>query len=161
MRRTMLPLIALAAAACQPAALPLSDEDIAAIRSLGTTYAQANLAMDADAVAALYVEDAIEMPPNLPARMGRDEIREAYASWFAAGVASTEFTLTSVHIDGVDGLAYDRGTWTWTGVPPGATESITETGKHLMIARRQDDGSWRWTAGIWNSDMPLPAPGQD
>ena len=157
--RTLLavPLL-LVAVACQPGAAPLSDQDVAAIRSLDESYAQAVLAMDADAVAALYAEDAIEMPPNEPATVGKEAIRERYAGAFQLGMASSEFTITSADIDGMDGLAYDRGTWTWTGTPPGMTEPVTETGKQVVIARRQEDGSWLWTAVIWNSDLPLPQP---
>ena len=144
--------------ACQPAAAPLSDVDIAAIRDLGTAYAEANLAKDADAVAALYAEDAIEMPPNEPATVGRAAIRDRYAAGLELGGEAREFTLTSVEIDGMGGLAYERGTWTWTGVPPGMTEPITDTGKYIAIARRQEDGAWLWTAVTWNSDLPLPQP---
>jgi uncharacterized protein (TIGR02246 family) len=158
MRRVALASAALAVltTACQPSAGPLSEEDVASIRSLGAAYAAANLAKDADAVAAVYAEDAIEMPPNEPATMGRSAIRDRYAQGLELGGETLEFTVSSVEIDGSEGLAFDRGTWTWTGTPPGMTEPITESGKHISIARRQEDGSWLWTAVIWNSDTPLP-----
>ncbi len=158
MRGMILALLSLSTLACQPEGAPLSDEDVAAIRSLGTSYAQANLASDADAVAALYAEDAIEMPPDEPATGGRDAIRARYASVFEAGMEAIEFSLTSARIDGMNGLAYDRGTWVWTGTFPGMAEPTTLTGKHLVIARRQEGGAWLWTAVIWNSDTPLPEP---
>jgi len=159
MRRLVLTAFVLTfLAACQPAAVPLSDEDIAAIRSLGTSYAQANLANDADAVAAVYATDAIEMPPNEPASVGSAAIRDRYAGSFELGVQTSEFTLTAVEIDGMDGLAFDRGTWAWIGIPPGMTEPITENGKYISIVRRQEDGTWLWTSTIWNSDTPLPQP---
>jgi uncharacterized protein (TIGR02246 family) len=158
MRRMILPWMLLIAVGCQPGATTLTDEDIAAIRSLGTSYAEANLAKDADAVAAVYATDAIEMPPNRPAIVGVEAIRASYQSAFESGMESTEFTVTSVAIDGMNGLAFDRGTWSWTGTPPGMSEPVTETGKYLTIARRQEDGSWLWTADIWNSDTPIPEP---
>lgn len=144
--------------ACQPAAVTLTVEDTAAIRDIGTSYAQANIAGDADAVAALYSEDAVEMPPNLPAREGRAAIRESYAEFFGLDVEVSEFTLNSVELDGANGVAFERGTWTWTGIPPGMTESMSDTGKYIGIARKQADGSWLWTSVIWNSDVPLPQP---
>jgi len=159
MRSTGVVLVSLGwLVACQPATAPLSDADIAAISDLGSSYASANIAGDADAVAALYTEDAIEMPPNEPATQGRAGIRERYASYFALDAETIEFTVTPVEIDGMADLAFDRGTWTWTGIPPGMTESTTDTGKYLGIVRRQADGSWLWTAVIWNSDLPLPEP---
>ena len=156
MRRIVLAAFALTVlAACQPEVGPLSDEDAAAVRNLGTSYAQAVLAGDADAVAALYTENATEMPPDMPAREGRAAIRAAYEA--EAGVVE-EFTLTSVEIDGRAELAFDRGTWSWTGVVVDTAEAVTLTGKYVSIARKQGDGSWFWAAAIWNSDAPLPQP---
>ncbi len=157
MRRLALAAVScsILAIACQPEVGPLSDEDIAAVRTIATSYAQAVLAGDADAVAALYAEDAIEMPADVPAREGRAAIRAAYE---AESAVIQEFTLTSVETDGRAGLAFDRGTWSWTGMPEGMTEPITLTGKWVGIAREQEDGSWLWTAAIWNSDAPLPQP---
>lgn len=159
MRRLFLATLALSLlAACQPGVAPLSDEDVAAIRALGQSYAQTNLSKDADAVAALYAFDAVEMPPNAPARVGNAAIRDAYAEFFGLGVEASDFTLTAVEIGGLGDLAYDRGTWTWTGTPPGMTEPITDTGKYLGIARRQEDGTWLWTQMAWNSDLPIQQP---
>ena len=158
MRRMILPLMLLVAAASQPAAAQLSDEDVAAIKSLGTSYTQAELAKDVDAMAALLADDAILMPPNEPAIVGKEAIKARAASAFELGMEASEFTITSVEIDGVDGLAFDRGTWSWTGVPPGMTEPMTDTGKYVHILRRQEDGSWLIAVDIWNSDTPLPEP---
>lgn len=159
MRRLVLATLVISSlAACQPAAAPLSDEDVAAIRALGQSYARTNLAKDADGVAALYSSGAVEMPPNQPARVGNAAIRNAYAAFFGLGVEASEFTLTAVEIQGEGDLAYDRGTWTWTGIPPGMTDQITDTGKYLGIARRQQDGTWLWTQMIWNSDLMPQQP---
>jgi uncharacterized protein (TIGR02246 family) len=158
MRRAILPLVVLVAAACQPGAVPLSDDDVAAIRSLGTSYAEASVAGDAEGMAAVYTHDAIEMPPNRPVTVGKDAIRAGYVAGLETGATSTEFTVTSVEIDGVDGLAFDRGTWTWSGTAPGTTATLTDTGQYISIVRQQEDGSWLWSATIWNSDTPLPQP---
>lgn len=156
MRRFAVGVIAVAfLVACQPAAAPLSDEDVATLRDLGTAYTEAVLAGDADAVAELYTENAIEMPPDMPSREGRAAIRAAYA---AEGGVPQAFTVTSAEIDGLDGLAFDRGTWSWTGVIAAEGEPVTLTGKYIMIARKQQDGAWLWTIGIWNSDAPMPQP---
>jgi ketosteroid isomerase-like protein len=139
MRCIILPLILLVAVACQPGVGPLTDEDVAALRDLGQTYVRGFSANDAGTVAAVYAEGAVEMPPNIPARDGVDAIRAAYASYFEAGAETVEFTIRE----------------------GGRTEPVTQTGKYLSIARRQEDGSWRYAAMIWNSDQPLeqlPSP---
>jgi ketosteroid isomerase-like protein len=156
MRRIVLSAFALTVlAACQPEVGPLSDEDFAAVRGIGTSYALAVSAGDADAVAALYTESATEMPPDMPAREGQAAIRAAYEA--EAGVVE-EFTLSPVEIDGRAGLAFDRGTWSWTGVIADTLEAVTLTGKYMVILRKQEDGSWLMTDAIWNSDAPMPQP---
>ncbi|MCK5489823.1 MAG: SgcJ/EcaC family oxidoreductase [Gemmatimonadetes bacterium] len=142
--------------ACQPGPASLSEADVAAIRALGDVYAQAVIAADADAVAESYAVDATEMPPNEPSVSGREAIREKYVAGFSYGISSVEFTMTSQEIYGTGDLAYDRGTWTWSGVLPGMAEPVADTGKYLSIARRQGDGAWLYTDVIWNSDTPLP-----
>ena len=156
MRRTFLPLILLIAVACQPTNTPLSDDDVAAIRSLGDAYAQAVLVADADAIAAMYATDATEMPPHLPATQGRDAIRARYETVLGPPMQFTDFTITPIQIEGTDGLAFDRGTWSMAATAEGMPEPIVDTGKYVMVLRRQEDGSWLWTVGIWNSDLPLP-----
>ncbi|MDH3479494.1 MAG: DUF4440 domain-containing protein [Gemmatimonadota bacterium] len=158
MRHMILPLMLVAVAACQPGAGPLTDEDVAALQDLGQAYVRGFSANDAGAVAAVYAERATEMPPNMLARDGVDAIRAAYASYFDAGAGTVAFTMTAAEIGGIGGLAFDRGTWSWTGRQGAGTEPVTQTGKYLAIARRQEDGSWRYTAMIWNSDTSLPEP---
>jgi len=142
--------------ACQPGAAPLTDADVATIRALGDVYVEAVIAADADAVAESYADDATEMPPNEPAVTGREAIREKYVAGFSYGVSSVEFTMTSQEIDGLGCLAYDRGTWTWSGVLPGMIEPVADSGKYLSVVRRQADRTWLYTDVIWNSDTPLP-----
>jgi len=155
MRRITLSVLSLAfLAACQPGVAPLSDEDVAALNNLRDAYVQAVLAGDADAAAAMYADNAILMPPDGPAIEGRAAIRASEAE----GAAPQGFTLTSVEIDGQGGLAYDRGTWSWTGAVVDTAEAVTLTGKYVTIARKQADGSWLVTVDIWNSDAPVPQP---
>ena len=145
-------------AGCAPGAVPLSDEDIASIRDLAASYAQAYTAMDADALTATYADDAIEMPPDVPARVGMSAIRNSWEEEFAAVSDIGQLTMTPVKINGMDGLAYDRGTWSWTGVMPNMTEAVTVTGKYLAIVSRQEDGAWLYAEMIWNGDQPTAQP---
>ena len=158
MRRLMLSLILCVCAACQPGDGPLTDGDVASLRELGQSYVRGFSANDAGAVAAVYAEGAVEMPPNLPARNGVHVIRAAYEAYFQSGAETVVYTMTATEIDGIGGLAFDRGTWSWTGREEAGAELVTQTGKYLSIARRQVDGSWRYTSMIWNSDHPFEQP---
>jgi ketosteroid isomerase-like protein len=145
--------LALAVVGCQ-AAVPLTDEDLAAIADVRQAYADAVLAGDAAAVAALYTEEAVEMPPNLPATEGRAAIQARYE---ALGEAVTDFTITG-EAEGQGTLAYDRGTFSATMALEGAPEPYTDEGKYLAVCEKQADGSWLMKVAVWNSDLPLPEP---
>jgi uncharacterized protein (TIGR02246 family) len=143
-------------AACQPGAAPLSDEDIAALNALKDAYVEAMLAGDAEALAALYADDATIMPADRPSVEGRAAIRDALQP--VPGVTVQDLTFTSVETDGYGDLAFSRVTWSETQVVEGMEAPITLTGKSVVIFRKQEDGSWLFTVEIWNTDAPMPQP---
>ena len=160
MRRLTLAVLSLAfLAACQPGVAPLSDEDIAALRDLQAAYTAGVLAGDADARAAVFAEDAVWWGPDAPAIEGRAAIRAAIEP--TAGTTVNDFTTTSLETDGYGDVAFDRGTFTETYVSEGMEEAVTVSGKYVLIIRRQADGSWLWTVGIFNFDAPLPGPPEE
>jgi uncharacterized protein (TIGR02246 family) len=142
--------------ACQPAGpAPLSDADRAALEGTAQAFASAARAGNWVAVAALYTEDAVLMPPNAPAVEGRSAIQ----AFFTSLPPVTAFDLKTVEIDGRGDLAYVSGNYAMTITPPGGTP-VNDTGKFLEIHRRQPDGSWPLHRDMFNSDVPLPAPPQ-
>ena len=92
------------------------------------------------------------MPPNQPAVVGRPAIRDFNATFPPVSA----FSLTNQVIDGVGDLAYVRGRYRMTLAIEG---SAPDSGKYIEIRGRQADGSWKFTADIFNSDLPLPAAG--
>lgn len=134
-------------------ATPIGPADMDAIDSVRSAFQEAVRTGDAAAVLAVYADGAVEMPPNMPIRSGKSAIE--------AGAAEepqlTTFSLTPVETDGVGDLAYDRGTYAASVMMEGMEEPVTDTGKYVVLLRKQDDGSWLMTAVIWNSDLPVPA----
>jgi uncharacterized protein (TIGR02246 family) len=160
-RTTLLAVLVLALASTArqaPAqeAGPLSEEDVAAIKSIGPAVDQAALAGDWGAVVAVMTEDGVWMPPNSPAIQGRATMKEWVES---LGITMTEHTIELVEIDGYGDLAYARGTYAEAYTMGGLAEPTEDVGKNLAILRRQPDGSWLITVWIWNSDLPLPEEG--
>jgi ketosteroid isomerase-like protein len=146
--------LALSATACQPAtqeAAALSDEDVAAIRAVMAAGAEAEEAGDWAALVALGTEDFVWMPPNDPIVEGRAAI-VAYAE--ETGLQIQESTVSADEINGRGDLAYFRGTYRLT-LSFGDAEPFTDVGKWVAILRKQPDGSWLYSAWIWNSDLPL------
>ena len=156
MRRALLCLTTLAAIACMPAAAPLSEEDVAAIKALGPALDEAAFANDVDGILSLFTDDAVFMPPNAPVVSGRAE----YAPWIEAALSSMSISVHSIELTDVEGagdFAVAWGVFSEEFTLEGAEEPFVDQGKILFLLRRQEDGSWRFTREIWNSDLPLPA----
>ena len=129
---------------------PLSSDEIAAIESIQQRFVAALRARDFDALAALYTEDAVVMPPHEPAVRGRAGVK----AWMAAFPPVTDFAIVSERIEGRADLAYVRGTYTMTLQPDGAPAPVASRGKYIEVRRRQPNGEWLLEADIFNSDLP-------
>lgn len=149
------PALALFITACQvppPEPAALSEQDITAIEESTDAFAQASLEKNWNAVAQLYTEDAMFMPPNRAAVEGRTAIEE----WLEDSPPMTDFKLNTEEIDGRGDLAFVRGTYSMAFVPEGASEPVQDNGKYIEIRRKQPDGSWLIARDIFNSDLPIP-----
>jgi uncharacterized protein (TIGR02246 family) len=138
---------ALAFAGCGPKA-PVADSgaDVAAFESAAAGWEQAYNDKDADALAALYAEDAQLLPQGAPAVKGRAAIREHYANEIA-----TEWAKVSIVSDAsgvADDWAWRSGTWTCCVAPP-------LSGKYLEVWHRTAEG-WRLHRDISNLDAAEP-----
>jgi ketosteroid isomerase-like protein len=100
-----------------------------------------------------YAEDARLLAPNLPAAIGRNQVRDVLQTWMAAGQVTLDYE--SVHAEVSGDLAWATGDYTVTIRPPSG-EPIQDVGKYLEVFRRQADGSWRCAADIFNSRVPAP-----
>ncbi len=142
--------LALVLTACSTTPAGLTAEDEAAIESFHNVWTQLVLARDFEALEALYTENTVVMPPNMPALEGIQTVR----AWFEGYPEITAMELTTLEVDGCGDLAYVRGIFKSTMVFEGV--SISDTGKFIEILRKQEDGSWLMAVDIFNSDLPLP-----
>src|SRR5919198_3796236 len=114
----------------------------AAVKQVADAYVKATLASDAKAVAALYTDDAVEMPPNQPAIKGRAAIEQYYTKMFSGGVKVGQFTITHVESRAAGETAYDVGTYQQSMNPPPPSAAGSETGKYVVILKRVA-GAWK------------------
>jgi uncharacterized protein (TIGR02246 family) len=136
-----------------PAGEPASRKAIeAAVRR----YVAASNEGDADALASLYADDAVLLPPDHEPVQGRDAIGAFWREGTDEGLEVTNLTL---EVDG--NLGYLVGRYHL----PATTEEPADSGKYVMCLKRQPDGSWKLTADIWNrssgddeGDDETPAP---
>lgn len=130
----------------------------AAIARVADDYVKATLAGDAKAVAALYTDDAVEMPPNQPMIKGRTAIQQYYETLFSSGMKIGRFTLDHLETRGMGDAAYDVGTYRQTLTPPGADAPLDDGGKYIVILKRAGAG-WKVAYAIYSSDRPMETPG--
>ena len=127
--------------------------DEAAIRAQSTNWAKAYNGGDAKAVAALYADDAILLPPGAPGAKGRDAILAFFTKDIAGSQAAGAVFVLSPKTDvGVSGnMGWESGTYTAT-----MKGAVVEAGKFLSVLRKKG-GRWLYIRDTWNADSP-PAP---
>lgn len=108
---------------------------------------------DADAIAGLFTEDAIQMPPHAPANTGRDEIRAWAQRFFRAPKVDIRLTVHDLEVS--RDRAIENGAFRATLVPEGFQDEVQNSGKYLRLYQRLSDGGWAVSHDIWNSDHPL------
>jgi ketosteroid isomerase-like protein len=129
----------------------LSEEDVATIRATIESVVQTTVAKDWAAWESNWAEDAVTMYAHSPIIEGRAAVRE---SW--EGTNMTEFVATPLVIEGRDGLAYARGTYSLSVEMEEMPEPVSDSGKFLLILEKQPDGSWAVAIDAASSDLPLP-----
>ena len=112
-----------------------------AVESAMRRYVEASNRGDVTALASLYAEDAMLLPPDHEPIRGRDAIT---AFWKQGTDQGLELNNLSVEVDG--NLGYLVGQYHL----PATDEEPADSGKYVMCLKRQRDGSWKVTADIWN-----------
>jgi len=128
-------------AACGGRAAPPDPGARKAIEAAVQQYVAASNKGDADALAALYADDAMLLPPDHEPIQGRKAIG---AFWRQGTDEGLQVTTLSVEVEGSIGYLVGRYNL------PATDEEPADSGKYVMCLRRQRDGSWKLTADIWN-----------
>lgn len=152
------------APAGQEEAMPAGESDPAAVREAieaqNADIVRWVAAGQIDSAATIFAEDAVQMPPNDEALVGRDAIREYWTE--AAGWGRWEFELNTEDVAVSGPMAVERGTFvlTFTAGPdaPPDMPSFQDRGNYLVHWRREADGVWRIVADAPVSELPLPTP---
>lgn len=133
-----------------------TETDQEAIDRVRETHVSAVNAGDAEAWAAQFTDDGVQMPPHAPANIGRTAI----AGWSQGfmGLFSLEFALAVDEVHVQDDWAFERGTYTITLNPKAGGPPMQDAGKYLTVYQRKPGDSWRMARDIWNSNAPLPGP---
>jgi ketosteroid isomerase-like protein len=120
-----------------------------AIASRHDGYIRAMNANDFAAAAGFLSDDLVRKPPHEPAHRGRD----AFQAWMAEINQIISYRLTRDALIVRDDLGYIRGVYDITLHLRGIGE-ISDTGQYIEVWRRERDGQWYMTEGIWNTSLP-------
>ena len=115
-----------------------------------------------DSVASLFAEDAWQMPPNSPALVGREAIRQFWRQ--AVKWGKWEFSLQTQDVSVSGPVAIERGKYLLKFVAgpaaPLGMASFQDRGNYLVHWRRESDGEWRVAGDAPVSEVPLSVPPQ-
>jgi len=124
--------------------------DKAVLEAGAAKFMEAFNSEDADALAALFSDDAVMLPPNAPAIFGRDAIRADNREAFELVDHAIELEDLEIKIEG--DLGYKAGRYRVRN----KDDSLIDRGKYIEIWRKVD-GQWTIHRDIWNSSLPMPA----
>ena len=102
---------------------------------------------NADAVAALYTQDATVLPHTHDVITGVENIRSFWRSVMDAGFRDHTIEIIDAYVKG--DLAYETARWMATGPSEGGGKQPFG-GSLINIFERQDDGSWKARLHMWN-----------
>ena len=124
------------------------------IRALDSTYFAAVRAKDANAIAALYTEDAVSQVPNAPALRGTDAIVKYYQDYFKTPQLTMTGGPETIKISDDGSMAYDAGTYaaSWADAKG---KIIKDEGKYMEVLKKVN-GKWKSIIDANNSNMAPP-----
>jgi uncharacterized protein (TIGR02246 family) len=164
-RLIVLLALAIVVASCAGAAPAPADTsaDVAKIGELRAAWAKAFTAGDTATLATLYTDDAVVMPENDGAVVGKEAVLKMWTDVHAQ--YKCDATLASDETKVMGDWAFDRGQFTMILTPktppdpktlaPGTTGQTMEMGKYIVILQKQADGSWKIAREIGNANGPI------
>jgi uncharacterized protein (TIGR02246 family) len=134
--------------------------DIKALRDVEIAEEQAWSSKDLDKAVSFYADDAIVMDPNMPAVIGKENIRAFIKRIFADTAFEVQYQINRVDVAKSGDLGYTQGTLTSTMTDPTTGKPMSDRGTWLTVRKKQADGSWKIVQDVSSSDLPLSAPGK-
>ena len=154
----LIPLVFLCCLGCQQSddvAAVDSEADIQAIKDIVADTEAAINTSDIEKFMSFYADDAIEIPPNGPAQVGKEVIGNGIQQFFDEVNCQEEDVVKAVHVDG--NLAVAHVVYSGVATPKAGGEPRKGNGNMIMVFERQPDGLWKRTYTIWSNEV-LPKP---
>ncbi len=127
---------------------PTSPNDLTAVRKVTKGIIDADNTGDLAAVAILYAEDAIWLPPSGPLVESKKVILARYQTSFAQ--FKLEYTMRSEETQVFGDWAFDRGFTEGRIIPKDGGAPRHTHDKYIMILHKGSDGGWRISRLMWS-----------
>lgn len=134
----------------------VSKSDLEVIESIRQMHVAALNARDAVAWAGVFTEDAVQMPPNAPANVGKANI-QSWSAGFLGAMSQVKFSLAVSELQIADNRAIESGSYAISLTPNGGNTSMQDAGKYITIYQKLLAGGWAVARDMWNSDQPSEA----
>jgi uncharacterized protein (TIGR02246 family) len=124
----------------------------AAVEEIWRQYSSRLNAGDLDGWMNLWADDGIQMPPNAPPVIGKNQIRAKIQETLDR--FTFDITISNAEVRATDGWAFARGTYKATLTPRQNGQVVHIDGKYMTILQRESNGAWKIFRDIFNSNVP-------
>lgn len=142
---------ALACSAAGDQGTTTTADDMIAVARLLATVDRIQAEADLDGFLGLVSEDAVYMPPDEAAVVGRRAIAEWYREFY--DTIQMDVTHEPLEIDVFGAVIIHRGNARGTLTPKNGGEPIPFDNKYLMVIKKQPDGSLKIWRAMFNSNQ--------
>jgi ketosteroid isomerase-like protein len=137
---------------------PDTHADESAIRQADIDWAKAAAAKDVEKIISFYADDGTAYPPNQPMAAGKPALKVIWTGMVNLPGFMISWVPSRVEVAKSGDLGWSTGTYSMNlsvaGAPP------NDHGKYVVVWKKQQDGSWKAVADIFNSDLPAAASAQ-
>lgn len=141
---------ALACSAAGDRSTTTTEEDMVAVARLLSTVDRIQAEADLEEFLGLVSEDAVYMPPDEAAVVGRRAIAEWYRRFY--DMVQMDVTHEPLEIDVFGDVIVHRGNARGTLTPKNGGEPLTFDNKYLMVLGKRADGSLEIWRAMFNSN---------
>ena len=124
-----------------------AQERHAEIEAINAAWNHAYHQGNTSALADLYTEDAVLVPPSDKMISGLAEVEKFWRTLIWSGVTARETKVARVETTG--DTAFTTGTWEGTGPSRDGTWTAYR-GNFVRVLERQPDGTWKTRLHSWN-----------
>ncbi|MFW9778176.1 MAG: YybH family protein [Candidatus Heimdallarchaeota archaeon] len=130
------------------------ERDINAVKEVLNQFAIGLNSGNLDHWMSIWADNAVQMPPDTPSRIGKNYIRERSQGTFERMNFEIKIDLKETKVYGDLGIT--RCNYTLKLIPKDGGETINAVpdGKALTLYKRQSDSSWKIIYDCFNSNVP-------